>query len=131
MHRKLDEYETTVAQKTREYEVTGARKNDEYELTNLCVRAEGCIENGFVQDDGFSEKTRVYELKGAQKTDAYEPMGAQNVRVDRSEKSCVQTEKVQNPCVQISSVHVSECGRTMELNSFTTIREIVRVKMLT
>ena len=78
-----------------------------------------------------AEKTREYELKGAQKTDAHAPMGAQNVRVHTSEKSCVQTEKVQNPCVQISSVHVSECGRTMELKSFTIIFEIVRVKMLT
>ena len=44
-----------------------------------------------------------YELKGAQKTDEYEPMDAQNVRVDKSEKPCVQAEKVQNPRVQNSS----------------------------
>ena len=42
-------------------------------------------------------------MTGARKTDAYEPMGAPNVRVDKSEKSRVQTEKVQNPCVQNSS----------------------------
>ena len=38
----------------------------------------------------------------SQKTDACRPMGAQNVRVDTS-KLCVQTKKVQNPCVQNSS----------------------------
>ena len=30
-------------------------------------------------------------------------MGEQNVRVDKSEKSCIQDEIVQNPCVQNSS----------------------------
>ena len=45
----------------------------------------------------------AYEMMGAQKTDAYKPMGAQSVRVFKSEKSCVQNEKVQNPCVLNSS----------------------------
>ena len=64
-----DEYELMDSQKTRdEYELMDSQKTrDEYELMD-------------------SQKTRdEYELKGAQKTDAYEPMGAQNVRVDKSE----------------------------------------------
>ena len=77
-------YEMTDAEKTREYELKGAEKTDAYEMTD-------------------AEKTREYELKGAEKTDAYEPMGAQNVGVDKSEKSCLQTKKVQYPCVQKSS----------------------------
>ena len=72
------------AQKTREYEMTGARKIDAY-------------------DQKGAQKLDEYELKGAQKTDAYEPMDGQNVRVDKSEKPCVQAEKVQNPRVQNSS----------------------------
>ena len=56
--------------------------------------------NAWVLADGCTNKTREYNLMGDQKTDEYEPMGAQSVRVDKSEKSCVQTEKVQNPCGQ-------------------------------
>ena len=64
--------------------MTGARKIDAY-------------------DQKGAQKLDAYELKGAQKTDAYEPMDGQNVRVDKSEKTCVQAEKVQNPRVQNSS----------------------------
>ena len=74
VHRKLVNTILIGAQKTREYNLMGAQKTrDEYEMTD------------------------------AQRTDEYEPTGAQNVRLDKSEKSCVQTEKVQNPCVQNSS----------------------------
>ena len=63
-------------------------------------------------------KTREYEMTGARKTDEYEPMGAQNVRVDKSEKPCVQAEKSAKSRAY-KTVHVSECGRMLELKSFT------------
>ena len=47
--------------------------------------------------------TREYKMMGAQKTDSYKMTSAQNVRVDKSKKSCVQTKNVKNPCVQNSS----------------------------
>ena len=110
MHRKLVTYEMTSARKTDAYELKGAQKTDAYKMTG-------------------AEKTREYELKGAQKTDAYEPKGAQNVRVDQSENHAYKPRKCKIRAYK--TVHVSECGRMMELKSFTTIREIVRVKMLT
>ena len=76
-----------------------------------------------------AQKIDAYEMTGAEKTREYELKGAQNGRVDKSEKSCVRTKKVQKRAHK--TVHVSECGRMMELKSFTTIREIVRVKMQT
>ena len=65
------------------YEMMGAQKTDAYKMTG-------------------AEKTREYELKGAQKTDAYEPKG-ETYELINQKKSCVHTEKVQNPCVQNSS----------------------------
>ena len=76
-----------------------------------------------------AEKTREHELMGAEKTDAYEPMGAQNVPDDKSENHACKQRKCKIRAYK--TVHVSECGRMMELKSFTTITEIVRVKMLT
>ena len=88
---------------------------------------DGCPEN-YAYEMTDAEKTREYELKGAEKTDAYEPMGAQNVGVDKSENHVYKPRKCNIRACR--TVHVSECGRLMELESFTTIREIVRVKML-
>ena len=72
------------SQKTREYNQMGDQESDVYKPMD-------------------SQKNREYDMTGARKIDAYEPMGAPNARVDKSEKSRVQTEKVQNPCVQNSS----------------------------
>ena len=76
--------------------MTGAqkKKNDAYKLMD-------------------SQKTHEYEVTGAQKTDENEITDALN--------PCVQTKKVENPCVK--TVHVSECERMTELKSITTIRE--------
>ena len=121
-YQKIDEYEMTGAQKkidanklmdsqkTREYEVTGAQKKsdvykpmdsqkiDEYELMDSQKT------HAYKLMD--SQKTREYNLKGAQKTDEYELKGEQKIdehEITDALNSCVQTKKVQNPCVQNSS----------------------------
>ena len=103
---KTDEYELMDSQKTREYEMSGARTLDAYKTTGSQKTYE-YEPMGAQKTDAYkmtgSQKTREYNLMSAQKIDAYEPMGAQNGRVDKSEKSCVQTKKVQNPCVQNGS----------------------------
>ena len=101
------------------------------QTVNACVRADGCTQktldeyelmgkqkNCCVQDDWFTEKLvsssrcvhKTYELTH-QKNHAYK-MRKCKIHAYRT-------------------VHVSECGRMVELKSFTKIREIVRVKMLT
>ena len=67
-------------------------------------------------------------------------MGAQSVRVDTSEKSCVQTEKVQNPCIQnrtcvgvwkndgVEIIHNNQRNRTCQ-DADADVKPIVRGPM--
>ena len=102
-------YELMDSQKTREYNLKGAQKTAEYELVD-------------------SPKTREYNQMSAQKTDACKITSAQNVRVDRSKNRVCRPKKEKSVC---QTVHVSECGRMVKLESFTTIRENVHAKMPT
>ena len=100
----------TISQKIDEYELTRAQKIVAYKMTG-------------------AEKTRESHLTGDQKNREYESTGAQNVRVDKSENHAYKPRQCKIRAYK--TVYVSECGRMMELRSFKTIREIVRVKMLT
>ena len=126
------------------------------QTVNACVRADGCSEktrehnltvdqkNHDYKPTG-SQKTREYNLMGDQKNHDYKPTGSQKTCeynlmstsrwVHKTYESTNQKNHVYKPrkCKIRASktVHVSECGGMMELKSFTTIREVVRVKMLT
>ena len=113
--REALEYELMDAQKIDAYEMMGAQKTDAYKMTG-------------------AELTRAHELKGAQKTDAFEPMGmgAQKTREYELMGRVDKSQKIMRNCkIRAYRTDVSESGRMMELKSFTTTREIARVKMLT
>ena len=98
MHRrKTDAYKLMDSQKTREYETTGAqKKTDAYKLMDSQKTREYETTGAQKKTDAYklmdSQKTREYNLKSAQKTDEYVITGAPN--------PCVQTKKVENPCVK-------------------------------
>ena len=100
--KKTDAYKLMNSQKTDAYELMDSQKTDAYKLRD-------------------SQKAREYNTMCAQKTDVHKMTSAQNVGIDKSKNSCVQTKKVQNPCVQNSS-----CVRVRKNDGVTIIHNYQR-----
>ena len=108
---KIRVYKLTE-QKIHAYKLTDDQTSHAYELTD--------------------QKSHGYELMDGQKSHAYDLVDQNKscVRADGSEKSCVRADGSRCKSRADERVLVSECGKTVELKSFPTVKGIARIKQV-